>query len=58
MDEVERSHAETLKLVLQKTNEVAAREEERERLLAEQKRKSEQEHRASVSEISKRLKFD
>jgi hypothetical protein len=58
MDEVERYHANTLKLALQKTNEEAAREEERERLLAEQKRKSEQEHRASVSEISKRLKFD
>ena len=58
MDEVERYHANTLKLALQKTNEEAAREEERERLLAEQKRNREQEHKASVSEISKRLKFD
>lgn len=58
MDEIERYHANMLKLALQKANEEAAREEERERLLAEQKRKSEQEHRASVSEISKRLKFD
>lgn len=58
MDEIERYHANMLKLALQKANEEAAREEERERLLAEQKRKSEQEHRASVSKISKRLKFD
>jgi hypothetical protein len=50
MDEIERYHANTLKLALQKTNEEAAREEERERLLAEQKRKSEQEHGASVSD--------
>ncbi len=58
MDEVERYHAKTLKLALEKTNEEAATEEERERLLAEQKRKSELEHRNSVGEISKRLKFD
>ena len=58
MDEVERYHAETLKLVLQKTNEEAEKEEERERLLAEQKRKSELKHRDSVRGVSKRLKFD
>jgi hypothetical protein len=58
MDEVERYHANTLQLALQKTNEEAEREEERERLVAEQLRKSEQELRDSVSEISKRLKFD
>ena len=57
MDEVERYHAETLKLVLQKTNE-EAREEVRERLLAAQKRESELEHRDSVREISKQLKFN
>jgi hypothetical protein len=58
MDEVERYHAKTLKLALQKTNEEAEREEERERLLAEQKRKSELDHRDSVRGVSKRLKFD
>ncbi len=58
MDEVERYHAKTLKLALEKTNEEVAREEEAERLLAEQRRKSELEHRNSVGEISKRLKFD
>lgn len=58
MDEVERYHAKTLKLALEKTNEEAAAEEERGRLLAEQQRKSELEHRNSVGEVSKRLKFD
>ena len=58
MEEVERYHAKTLKLALEKTNEEAAAEEERQRLLAEQKRKSELELRNSVGEISKRLKFD
>jgi hypothetical protein len=58
MEEVERYHAKTLKLALEKTNEEAAAEEERQRLLAEQKRKSELEFRNSVGEISKRLKFD
>ena len=58
MDEVERYHARTLKLALEKTNEEAAAEEERARLLADQQRKSEQEHRNSVGEVSKRLKFD
>lgn len=58
MDEVERYHAETLKLVLQKTNEEAEKEEGKERLLAAQKRESELEHRDSVREISKQLKFD
>lgn len=58
MDEVERYHARTLKLALEKTNEEAAAEEERARLLAEQQRRSELEHRNSVGEVSKRLKFD
>ena len=58
MDEVERYHARTLKLALEKTNEEATAEEERERLLAEQQRKREQDHRNSVGELSKRLKFD
>lgn len=58
MDEVERYHAKTLKLALQKTNKEAAAEEERQRQLAEQKRKSKLEHRNSVGEILKRLKFD
>lgn len=58
MDEIEHYHAKTLKLALQKTNEEAEREEERERLRAEQKRKCELEHKDSVGEISKRLKFD
>jgi hypothetical protein len=55
MEEIERYHAKTLKLALEKTNEEAAAEEERQRLLAEQKRKSELELRNSVGEISKRL---
>ena len=58
MDEVERYHAKTLKLALEKTNEEATAEEERVRLLAERQRKRELEHRNSVGEISKRLKFD
>jgi len=58
MDEVERYHVKTLKLALQKTNEEAEREEERERLLAEQKRTSELKHRDSVRGVPKRLKFD
>jgi hypothetical protein len=58
MDEVERYHAKTLKLAVQKTNEEVEREEAKEQLLAEQKRKSELEHRERVREISKRLEFD
>ena len=45
-------------VALQKTKEEAESEKVSERLLAEQKRKSEQDHRDSVSEILKRLKLD
>jgi hypothetical protein len=58
MDEVERYHAKTLKLALEKANAEVASEDETERLLAEQQRKSELEHRNSVNDISKRLRFD
>ncbi len=58
MDEVERYHAKTLKLAIEKTNEEVDREEETERLRTERNRLSELEHRESVDEISKRLKFD
>jgi hypothetical protein len=58
MDEVERYHAKTLKLAIEKTNDEVAIHEERERIRAEQRRKNEIEHRDSVGEIAKRLNFD
>jgi hypothetical protein len=56
--EVERYHAKTLKLAIEKTNEEVAMHEESERIRVEQSRKDEIEHRDSVGEIAKRLNFD
>jgi hypothetical protein len=58
MEEVERYHLKTLKLVLEKTNEEADRLQRAERARLEKRRDEEEAHRRSVEELAKRLRFD
>ena len=58
MEEVERHHRDTLLLVLDKVNQEIAEREEAQRGRAEVERQRSEEHRRSVEEAAKRLRFD
>ena len=58
MDEVERYHLKTLKLVLQKANEEAEKLEYAERVRLEKRGDEDEAHRRSVEESARRLRFD
>lgn len=58
MDEIERYHLRTLKLVLEKTNEEVDRAERAELARLQKRRDEEEAHRRSVEEMAKRLRFD
>lgn len=58
VEEVERYHLQTLKLVLEKTNQEAAEREAVERARLERQNEREQAHKRSVDEVARRLRFD
>lgn len=58
IEEAERYHLATLRLVVDKTNEEAAKWEEAERARLDKQRGDQLAHRQNVDEISKRLRFD
>jgi hypothetical protein len=58
MEEVERYHLATLKLVLDKTNEEAGRWEKAERARLEREKEVGQAHRRGIDEMAKRFRFD
>jgi TIR domain len=58
MEELERYHVDTLRVVLDKVNTDVAEHERRERLRAECEAEAHREHEQTVKEISGRLKFD
>jgi hypothetical protein len=58
LEEIERYHLATLRLVVDKTNEEAAKREEAERARLDNQRGDQLAHRQNVKEISKRLRFD
>lgn len=58
MDEIERTHRETLKLVLQKVNDEIAAREQAELSHEKQERHRREEHQRSVQEAAERLRFD
>ena len=58
IEEVERYHRDTLVLVLEKVNREIAEHEEEQRRSAEMERQRREEHRRSVADAAKRLRFD
>jgi len=58
MEEVERYHRDTLVLVLEKVNLEIAEHEEVQRRRAEMEQQRREEHRRSVEDAAKRLRFD
>ena len=58
MEELERYHVETLRLVLDKVNEDVAGHERQLRASAEREAEARRQHEETVREISGRLKFD
>lgn len=58
IEEVERYHAKTLKLVVDKLNDDAARIEAQERARDERERVLSEKHRFNVSNVASRIKFD
>jgi UDP-N-acetylglucosamine 2-epimerase len=57
VEEVEAHHAETLKLVVEKTNRLAQQIEERERSDERRAEEEAQAHRGNVAAVSKRIRF-
>jgi hypothetical protein len=58
IEEVERYHLRTLKLVLERTNEEAAEREAAKRRQLKRQREGEQDHKRIVDEVSRRSRFD
>jgi len=58
MDELERYHIDTLRLVLNKVNQDVAAYEAKERAQAERQEQQRRQHADNVREIAGRLKFD
>jgi hypothetical protein len=58
MDELERYHIDTLRLVLNKVNQDVAAHEAKERVQAERQEQHRRQHADNVREIAERLKFD
>jgi hypothetical protein len=58
VEEIEKYHRETLKLVLARVNETAGRLEEEKQRLAAAQEKERQSHQSNIQDIAKRLKFD
>lgn len=58
VDEVESHHAKTLKLVVEKTNELVRDAEERDRLEEDRLKREAEAHTENVETVAKRIKFD